>query len=446
MRFFPHTPAEVTEMLRTIGVARVDDLFRGIPKDCRTTAALDIPMALSEQETDRHLLELAWKNNVCATSFLGGGAYRHFIPAAVAELAGRAEFVTPYTPYQPEISQGTLQAIFEYQSMLCRITGMDVANASTYDGATSLPEACLMALRIGRNRTGIAICATVHPEYRAVARTILRTSPAVITELPHDKGKLHRARLMEVLNKDTAAVVVGYPNTFGIVEDFTDIAKAVHNAGALLIVCVPEPLSLGLFEAPGAFGADIVIGEGLSFGLPTSFGGPTLGLFAAKEAYMRQMPGRIAGRTTDADGRAGFVLTLSTREQHIRREKATSNICSNQALCATTAAIYLALIGKEGFARLARINAAKAAYARKALTAIKGVRVPFEGATFNEFVVELPRAAKDVLAQLEKEMIYGGIDLSRWYPAMKNHLLVSVTEMNTKTEIDTLANKLQATF
>lgn len=442
MRYLPHTEGEIGEMLRAIGAKSVEELFGAIPRDCRIAGGLDLPPGLSEQELDRELKRLASKNDVCATSFLGGGAYRHYVPSAVTQLIGRSEFMTPYTPYQPEISQGTLQGIFEYQTMIARITGMDIANASTYDGATSLAEACLMAMRIARKRNTILMCDAVHPEYRAVTHSVLKASGTNLAEIPHADGRLHRVRLKEALSDDVAAVVVGYPNTFGIVEDITDIANAVHDKGALLIVCIPEPLALGLFEAPGTFGADIVIGEGLSLGLPVSYGGPTLGLFATREAFVRQMPGRVVGMTTDAEGRRGFVLTLSTREQHIRREKATSNICSNQALCATACAIYLTLLGKSGFAQLARLNAAKAAYAKKRLTQIAGVKLAFDAATFNEFVIELPKPAKDVLAMLAKKSIYGGIDLSRWYPAMTNHLLVCVTEMNTKEEIDLLSDTL----
>ncbi len=270
----------------------------------------------------------------------------------------------------------------------------------------------------------------------------MRTTNATLIAIPHDGGTLHRGRLEEILSDDVAAVVVGYPNTFGIVEDLEPIADAVHAAGALLIVCVPEPLALGLFESPGAMGADIVIGEGLSFGLPTSFGGPTLGLFAARQKFLRQMPGRICGQTTDSSGRTGYVLTLSTREQHIRREKATSNICSNQALCATACSIYLSLLGKTGFQKLARLNSAKAAYAKKQLAKIPGVKPSFDAPTFNEFALELPKPADGVLETLAKDRIFGGIALSRWYPEMTNHLLVCVTEMNTKEDIDLLSEKL----
>jgi len=442
LRYLPHTKDDIQQMLDTIGVKNLDDLFASIPGELRAKRELDLPHALTEPQLDREMRRLAFKNNVCATSFLGGGAYRHYVPSAVTELAGRAEFVTPYTPYQPEVSQGTLQALFEYQSMISRITAMDVTNASNYDGATGMAEACLMAKRIGRKRNTVLICDTVHPEWREVTQTTLKSTGMNLVEIPHAGGRLNRSNLNEALNDNVAAIVVGYPNTFGIVEDFADVAQAAHDKGALVIVCVPEPLALGLFEAPGNFGADIVVGEGLSFGLHTTYGGPTLGLFSTQQKFVRQMPGRVAGRTTDADGREGYVLTLSTREQHIRREKATSNICSNQALCATSCAIYLSLLGKEGFTKLARLNAARAQYAKNLLAKIDGVKVAFDAPTFNEFVIELPKPTDDVLHVLANDMMYGGIALNRWYPEMKNHLLVCVTELNTKEEIDMLVEKL----
>lgn len=442
MRYLPQTDSEITEMLKVIGAECVDDLFRSVGADCRMEGSLRLPPPLAEHELDREMRRLASKNALGAANFLGGGAYRHYVPAAVGAVVNRSEFSTPYTPYQPEVSQGTLQAVFEYQTMVARITGMDIANASTYDGATSLAEACLMAGRITRKRSTVGICTAVHPEWRAVARSVLGSSGMSIAEVPHAQGTSNRAAFAEMLDENVAAIAVGYPNTFGIVEDLADIARMVHDAGALLIVCVPEPLALGLFEAPGAWGADIVVGEGMSLGMPTSFGGPTLGLFAARAAHMRQIPGRIAGMTTDADGRRGYVLTLSTREQHIRRQRATSNICSNQALCATSCAVYLSLLGKTGFATLARVNAAKMQYARRQLTALDAVTSSFEGTCFNEFVIELPKPAQDIIDALEKDMIYPGIALDRWYPEMTNRLLVSVTEMNTKEEIDMLVEKL----
>jgi glycine dehydrogenase subunit 1 len=374
-------------------------------------------------------------------SFLGAGAYRHYVPAAVLELAGRSEFVTPYTPYQPEVSQGTLQAIFEYQSQICRLFAMDVSNASHYSGATALADAALMAIRIGKKRGQTLVADTVHPEYREVLTTTLKAKDEVLT-IPSEKGRVNRAALSQRLSDKVAAVVVQYPNFFGIVEDLGDIAQAAHKAGALLIAVVPEPIALGILKPPGQWGADIAVGEGMSLGLPISFGGPSLGIFTVSEKFVRQMPGRVCGKTTDAEGRTGYVLTLATREQHIRREKATSNICTNQALCATTAAIYLSLVGKEGLRELAAINAAKAAYARKKLSQLSGFSLPFDTPVFNEFVLECPLKAADLLNHLAEKGILGGVDLGRWYPDLESCILVCTTEMNTREEIDRFAKAL----
>lgn len=446
MRYLPHTTAEMKEMLRTIGAADIEDLFSSIPKEMRTAKQLDIGASLPEPALLKHLNALASKNMNCesAVSFLGGGAYRHFIPAALTELAGRAEFVTPYTPYQPEISQGTLQTMFEYQTMMCNLFGMDVSNASNYDAATSVAEASLLARRVGKKRRTVCLPDNLHPEYRQVVSTVMGHDDTNIRILPSDGGLFNRSALKDSLNDDLAAVVVGFPNFFGIVEDLKDVAEMVHKAGGLFIAAVGEPLSLALLAPPGQWGADIAVGEGISFGLPVSFGGPTLGIFTAKEQFLRNMPGRICGRTKDRDGRRGFVLTMSTREQHIRREKATSNICSNQALCAATAAIYLSLLGKTGLQELAAINFNKAEYAKKRLAQVKGAKLKYNAPTFNEFVLELSKPAGDVLNALLKHDIFGGIDLGRWYPDMKNCLLVCVTEMNQKEEIDRFADELGA--
>ena len=444
MRYLPHTNTEIRQMLDTIGVADIEDLFSSIPKGLRTTKALNLGPELSEPALLEHLkdLSLANRNAENTPSFLGGGAYRHYVPAAVSELAGRAEFVTPYTPYQPEISQGTLQVMFEYQSMMSRLFGMDISNASHYDAATSVAEAVLMARRIGKKRRTVCLPENLHPEYRDVVSTVLGKNDHDVRILPCEQGLFNRTALKDVLDDNLAAVVVQFPNFFGLVEDFKDVADMVHKSGGLLIAAVAEPLSLALLSPPGHWGADIAVGEGLSFGLPVNFGGPTLGIFTAKEALLRNMPGRICGQTTDAQGRRGYVLTMSTREQHIRREKATSNICTNHALCATTAAIYLSLLGKNGLRELAKINLEKAEYAKKCLTSLNGVRLPFNAPTFNEFVVELPKPADTVLKRLLKENIFGGVDLGRWYPNLKNCMLVCVTEMNTKEEIDCLAEKV----
>jgi glycine dehydrogenase subunit 1 len=444
MRYLPHTDSEISEMLKTIGVTAVGHLFKSIPPECLTKKTLNIKGGMDEPSLLKHLYELARKNQSAenSISFLGCGAYRHYIPAAVKEIAGRSEFVTPYTPYQPEISQGTLQTMFEYQSMMCRIFGMDVCNASNYDAATSVAEAALMARRAAKNRQMICIAENLHPEYIEVVRTVLGKEDGKIRIIPSDNGTFNRSALKDSLKEDLAAVVVGYPNFFGIVEDFRDVADMVHKAGGLLVAAVQEPLALGILTPPGEWGADIAVGEGLSFGLPTSFGGPALGIFTAREALLRNMPGRICGSTVDSKGRRGFVLTISTREQHIRREKATSNICSNQALCAATAAIYLSLLGKEGFKQLAEINFSKSEYAKKILSKVDGVELKFNRPTFNEFVLKLPAPARTVLSALRRDNIFAGVDLGMFYKDMSDCILICVTEMNSRDEIELLTNKL----
>ncbi len=444
MRYIPHTDEEIRQMLKVIGAGNIEELFSSIPKEQRCDNRLDLPAGMSEIELMRHMNALATKNTPlsCRASFLGAGAYRHYSPAAVTELASRSEFVTPYTPYQPEISQGTLAAIFEYQSQICRLFSMDVSNASHYSGATAMADAALMARRIKKGRRRLIVPSNVHPEYRHVLSTVLGGSTDVV-DIPSSAGRIDRAALKSALDDGTAALFAQFPNFFGIVEDLGDVAESAHAAGALFVAVVPEPIALGILVPPGGFGADIAVGEGLSLGLPVSFGGPTLGIFTSRKEYVREMPGRICGRTVDADGRPGFVLTLSTREQHIRREKATSNICSNQALCATTAAIFMALTGKEGIKELAEINAAKAAYAKDRLTSAGGASSPFAAPTFNEFVIETGRPAQTVLEKLATAGIAGGIDLGRWYPGMDRHILVCVTEMNTREEIDRYAEELK---
>lgn len=430
-------------MLDVIGVPDIEGLFRSIPSGQRSGSQLDMPEGLSELSLNAHMTGLAMKNRTmsCAASFLGAGAYRHYVPAAVAELASRSEFVTPYTPYQAEISQGTLQALFEYQSLICRLFTMDVSNASHYSAATATADAALMALRVCKPRRKIIVPANLHPEYRQVLSTSLKCQDD-LRLVPFLNGVIDRVALKEEVNDNVAAIIAQFPNFFGIVEDLRDVVQIAHDAGALFVAVVPEPLALGILSPPGDWGTDIAVGEGLSFGLATSFGGPTLGIFAVRKEFVRQMPGRVCGKTVDADGKTGYVLTLSTREQHIRREKATSNICSNQALCATTAAIYLSMLGGEGMRELATINAANALYAREKLSQVPGVRLPFSTPTFNEFVIETPRPASEVIAALAVDGIFGGVALGRWYPKMGNRIIVCVTELNTKREIDTYAEKL----
>lgn len=440
MRYIPHTPEEIQVMLKSVGLKSVAELFSSIPDLLQLEELLKLPTPLDEISLMRKLQSLAQENQIAPPnrSFLGGGVYRHYIPSAVHNLIQRSEFVTPYTPYQPEIAQGTLQTIFEFQTMVCEIFGMEVANASLYDGSTALAEAVLMGLRLQKNRKNILVPETLHPEYRQVVQTLLKNLGDHFVTIPVAKeGGIDRNALNDYLNPEIAACVLPCPNFFGIVEDLGDTVERIHQAGGLAIFCVTEPLSLGLFESPGALGADIVCGEGQSFGLPPSFGGPFVGLFATKEKFVRQMPGRLCGMTTDAQGRRGFVLTLVTREQHIRREKATSNICTNQALCATQMTIYLSLLGKQGLQKLAALNLERAEYAKEKLTAIAGIELMFPNqTTFNEFVLTLPKPAETV-SQI------GGIPLSRWYSHWDHALLVSVTEMNEKEDIDDFANALK---
>jgi len=444
MRYIPHTPEDVRQMLEAIGVSAVDDLFVGVPAGIRLDRPLDLPEPLAESELLRELGRLAARNATPAThaSFLGGGAYNHFIPAVVDQLISRSEFYTAYTPYQPEISQGTLQAIFEFQTLICQLTGMDVANASMYDGASACAEAVLMAARAGR-RKKVLLSAALHPEYRATVATYCSYLGMELIAFPCDRtGRSDAGELARLLDRETAAVVAGYPNYFGVVEDLAALAAATHECGARLVAAVQEPLSLGLLKSPGELGADIVVGEGQSFGIPVSYGGPSLGFFAARQKDVRAMPGRLVGQTVDTDGRRGFVLTLATREQHIRREKATSNICSNQGLCALMAAIYLSLMGKQGIREVAKQNLAKTEYAKERIAELPGYSLPFGGATFNEFVVENDEGAGAILARLEEQGILGGISLERTYGDMPNRFLVCVTEQNSRDEIDALVAAL----
>lgn len=447
MRYIPHTTEEIQQMLKIVGLKSVAELFGTIPENLLLNKPLKLPPPLDEQSLLKHLETLAQENRLAAEarSFLGGGVYRHYIPSAVKDLIRRSEFVTPYTPYQPEMAQGTLQVMFEFQTMVGELFGMEAANASLYDGSTALAEASLMSLRLTKNRKNILVPASLHPEYRAVLQTVLKNLPAQLVTIPASKsGTIERGALNDYLNQELAALIFPYPNFFGIVEETKELVDKVHQAGGLAIFCVTEPLSLGLFEAPGPLGADIVCGEGQSLGLPASFGGPFVGLFATKTEFVRQMPGRVCGMTTDSQGRRGFVLTLSTREQHIRREKATSNICTNQALCATQLTIYLSLLGKQGFQKLAELNWQRAEYAKQKLTEIAGVKQMFPNqTTFNEFVIALPKPTDVVLKALKAKGIDGGIPLNRWYPDWENALLVNVTEMNEPEDIDLFALELK---
>jgi glycine dehydrogenase subunit 1 len=440
MGFTPHTQAEIREMLDAIGVGSVDDLFRPIPAELRS-GPLDLPSGMSEFEMLDRLRDLAGQDGR-VVPFVGGGYYDHLVPAAVDHLAGRAEFYTAYTPYQPECSQGTLQALFEYQTAICRLTGLGVANASLYDGGTALGEAAMMSLRVtGHGR--IVVDGSVNPFHRAVLRTYLDNLPVEIAEVPPVDGASDLRRLSGEIDGRCAAVLVQNPTFFGRIEDYGDLASRAHEAGALLVSSV-YPVSLGLLKSPGETGADIAVGDGQSLGNHLSFGGPAFGFLAARKELIRNIPGRIVGETVDREGRRGFVLTLQAREQHIKRQKATSNICSNQGLCALRGLIFLALLGKGGLVELARLNRDKAEYAKGALAAVKGVAVLSGAPTFNEFVVRLPGSADDAVSRLLRRGIAAGVPLGRYYPGMGNDLLVTVTEKRTKTEIDALALELEA--
>lgn len=439
--YIANTDADRAAMLAELGLRDVEELFADIPPEVRLDRALDLPPALSEPEAVRLLQGLAAENGsadkiVC---FLGGGAYDHHVPAVVAHLLLRGEFFTAYTPYQAEISQGTLQAIYEFQSMICALTGMDAANASMYDGASALAEAALMAHRVNRRRR-ILVARTVNPAYREVVRTYAGGAGLVVEELPFvpRSGVTDVAALRAGLADDVAVVLLQEPNFFGLLEPVAEIGELVQRAGALFAVSA-DPVSLGMLEPPAGYGADIVTGEGQPLGLGLNFGGPNLGFFAVRQSLVRQLPGRVAGAAADAAGRRGFVLTLQTREQHIRRERATSNICSNQALAALAATIHLSWLGPAGLRRVAELCLAKARYAARRIGSVPGYRLAFDRPFFREFVVRCPHNVGEVLGGLREQGILAGLDLGRWYPELPGHLLIAVTEKRTRAEIDRLA-------
>ncbi len=441
MPFIPNTEEQRKQMLADIGLS-MDDLFSDIPADLRYSD-FNLPEALSEQQVRNCLAEIAGKNSISLTCFLGGGVYDHFIPAAVYSVISRSEFYTAYTPYQPELSQGTLQAIYEFQSVICRLTDMEVSNASLYDGGTAIYEAMMMALRITR-RSKIIIDDSVNPIYRMMLKSYSKNLEVELVQIPCADGLANREQIFEKIDDKTAAVILQNPDFFGCIDVFSDVAEAVHKAGALLIVSC-YPISLGILKTPGSMGADIVVGEGQSLGIPMNFGGPYLGFMATRMKYVRKMPGRISGQTVDRDGRRAFVLTLQAREQHIRRDKATSNICSNEALCALTTLVYLSLLGKNGLKKTAQLCADKASYAYQRLTDIPGVKGRFASKWFfNEFVLDLPSGAGDVISKLIEKGFAAGFPLSRYYEGMDNSLLVCITEKRTKQEIDMLTEALEA--
>jgi glycine dehydrogenase subunit 1 len=445
MRYLPKSPAEREKMLAEIGVASIDDLFAVIPADERLTRDLDVPRQHAESEIIDYFRAAGRKNATNYASFLGAGCYRHYRPVIIDSLVQRGEFLTSYTPYQAEITQGTLQAIFEFQTMIAELTGMDVANASMYDGSTGAAEAVRMAMRItGREKAVVA--ATVHPEYREVMETYAKHQglPPTLTGYDQETGRIDLAALGDAVTEETAAVLVQSPNFFGVIEDIPAIAEIAHAKGALLIVSIAEAVSLGVVRPPVE--ADIVSMEAQSFGVALSYGGPFCGVIAAKEKYVRQMPGRLVGQTVDSSGYRGFVLTLATREQHIRREKATSNICTNQALVALMATIFLSVYGKEGIRELAEHNLAKASYAAEALFSQPGARLRFHGAPrFNEFVLQTEETPAQWSQRLLDAKIVGGIDLSRWYPELQKCTLWCATEIVTRANIDLAASVLTST-
>ena len=448
MRYLPLTDTNRTEMLAVIGAATVDDLFVDVPAEARLSGPIaGLPMHASEMAVERHMAALAGKN-VSAGSvpfFLGAGAYRHHVPASVDHLIQRGEFLTAYTPYQPEIAQGTLQVLFEFQTQVARLFGTDIANASMYDGSTAAWEAVAMAGRVTK-RSRAVLCRGLHPHYVSTVQTMAKfTGDTIDYRTPKLEAEADTAGVIAAIDDQTSCVVVQYPDILGRIPDLAAIAEAAHAKGALLVAVVTEPVALGLIEAPGNLGADIVVGEGQSIGVGLQFGGPYLGLFGCREKFVRQMPGRLCGETVDAEGKRGFVLTLSTREQHIRREKATSNICTNAGLCALAFSVHMTLLGGTGLAKLARVNHARAQQAAQRLAQVPGVSV-LNTAYFNEFTVVLPRDARDVVRELAERKILGGVSLGRLYPAaseLSYGLLVTATETTTAEDIEALATALE---
>jgi glycine dehydrogenase subunit 1 len=442
MRYLPNSPRDRDEMLSAAGFRSADELFSQIPHSLKLRKPLNLPGPLSEQELLEFFQDAAARSGREYVSLLGAGAYSHYRPVAIDALLSRGEFFTAYTPYQAEIAQGTLQAMFEFQTLIAQLTGMDVANASLYDGSTATTEAALMAMRITR-RNRIVVARTLHPEYRQVLATYVRHQRTAVAEIPWSaSGEIARAQLETAIDPETAAVIVQSPNFLGVIERTQPIAEAAHRNGALLIVVITEPLSLALLKPPSD--ADIVCGEAQSFGVPVAFGGPYAGFLATHERFIRQMPGRLVGETRDTEGRRGFVLTLATREQHIRREKATSNICTNQSLCALAATVYLCLLGKNGLKALAQQNFSKAHYAARMLAAAPGWSLPFSSPFFNEFVIRTPGETDALLGGLEREKILGGLHLRRFYPEFEDHLLVCVTEMVSRSVLDRMAQIYQS--
>lgn len=443
MRYIPNTLEDREEMLKAIGAKDFRDLIKDIPEGLILKGPLALPPALSEHELLRELAGMAGQDADTDryACFLGAGAYDHFVPSILNFIASRSEFYTAYTPYQAEVSQGTLQAAFEYQSMVCELTGLGAANASMYDGASAMAEAALMAQRVTK-RAELAVSRAVHPNYRAVLKTYMRGIKSPVTEIPYAEGEgvTDLEALRQDVDEKTAAVIIQYPNFFGCVEDLGEAAKIAHEKGALLVAVI-DPIALGLLKSPGELGADIAVGEGQPLGKTLSFGGPYLGLFACREEHLRQMPGRVVGETKDASGKRGYVLTLQAREQHIKRERATSNICTNEALVALMAAVYLSALGKHGIRKVAELCLQNAHYAMDALTQA-GAKRAFSAPFFKEFAVKV-RNVSALNKRLLNDKIIGGLDLGAYYPELKDHMLVAVTEKRTKEEIDRLVKNFK---
>ncbi|HEX8625452.1 MAG TPA: aminomethyl-transferring glycine dehydrogenase subunit GcvPA [Allosphingosinicella sp.] len=448
MRYLPLAEADRHEMLRAVGASSIDELFVDVPEAARLRDKIEgLPDHLGEMAVERELARLSRKNLVAGDVpfFLGCGAYKHHIPASVDHLIQRGEFLTSYTPYQPEIAQGTLQALFEFQTQVARLYGCDVANASMYDGSTACWEAIGMARRITRRGKAI-LSSGLHPHYVSVAKTMARfTGDALVTRFPELGPEPDTAGLIEAIDGETSCVVVQYPDILGRIGDLSALAERAHEKGALLVAVVTEPVALGLIRPPGEMGADIVVGEGQSIGVGLNFGGPYVGLFATRDKYVRQMPGRLAGETVDAEGKRGFVLTLSTREQHIRREKATSNICTNSGLCALAFSVHMTLLGETGLRRLAQVNHARASAAADRLSQVAGIEL-VNGAFFNEFTLRLPTEARPVVRTMAERGVLGGVSLGRLYPgveALERGLVVAVTETSTAEDVEALAAALE---
>ena len=441
MRYLPHTREDIASMLEALGLDDLDELFSTTPEDCRLKSDLNLPEPLTEWELNDHMASLAHSMGVSPEYkvFMGAGSYEHFVPASVSHLLSRSEFVTSYTPYQPEMSQGTLQAIYEYQTLAARLVGMDIATASHYDGATALAESLLMAVRVTK-RTKVAISSLIHPLYRRVVQTYFEPTGCEVVELGYLKTGVTDLAELDALD-DLAAVSVQSPNFFGCIENLEAIGEKAHEKEALLVASFTEALAFGLLKNPGTQGADIVCGEGQSLGIARSFGGPGLGILASHKKYMRSLPGRLVGQTRDLEGKRGFVLTLATREQHIRREKATSNICTNNSLCALAAAMYMASVGGSGIRELARLNYDKAEYLKRELEKA-GCKVSFDSPTFNEFVVEFPTGIKATHERLLQKGIVAGLSLAPFYPELANHSLLCVTETRSKDDMDALVREV----